>query len=270
MIYCIWYPSGGFGHYINVILSLHGDNFHRPNREIVFGENGDSHNFPLMMPRYTNKDLYMMPLLDEIKNHAVLIDNGINDESRNFYSVFPGSKIIKLYYDDYSWPIVAQTVVIKVIKSDLTTEIAVDDDKWSDQQDWTQREKFFLYLRDHSLRHQWRPDTDAHNLNISDLADYDLFYKKIQSFGIGLTPFKDLWQRWWQKNQQYFQPMQRSKQIIQILMTKQDISLDHIKDVWEQAVIYYFIWLFFGKEVPHNDFAEFFSNTAEIREWLKI
>ena len=30
MIYCVWYPSGGFGHFINAVISLYGVDFKRP------------------------------------------------------------------------------------------------------------------------------------------------------------------------------------------------------------------------------------------------
>ena len=32
MIYCVQYPSGGFGHFINAILTLHGVEFVRPKK----------------------------------------------------------------------------------------------------------------------------------------------------------------------------------------------------------------------------------------------
>jgi hypothetical protein len=41
-------------------------------------------------------------------------------------------------------------------------------------------------------------------------------------------------------------------------------DLTHITDIWTQAVVYYYIWLEFGIEVPHNDFANFFTNTDQI------
>ena len=44
MIYCVWYPSGGFGHYIGATLSLYGKNFARPKKDLTFNANGDSHN----------------------------------------------------------------------------------------------------------------------------------------------------------------------------------------------------------------------------------
>jgi hypothetical protein len=41
-------------------------------------------------------------------------------------------------------------------------------------------------------------------------------------------------------------------------------DLEHIIDVWNQAVIYYYIWLEFGIEVPHNNYSNWFANTQEI------
>jgi hypothetical protein len=39
-----------------------------------------------------------------------------------------------------------------------------------------------------------------------------------------------------------------------------------ITDIWTQAVVYYYIWISFGVEVPHNDYADFFRNTEQIAE----
>jgi hypothetical protein len=59
-----------------------------------------------------------------------------------------------------------------------------------------------------------------------------------------------------------------AEQILIKIKHQETFDLAHITDVWTQAVIYYFIWVEFGKEVPHNDFENFFSNVDQITQWL--
>ena len=33
MIYCVWYPSGGFGHFINAVLTLYSKDFEVPHND---------------------------------------------------------------------------------------------------------------------------------------------------------------------------------------------------------------------------------------------
>ena len=78
MIYCIWYPSGGFGHFVNAILTLHGKNFVRPNKKLMnFSPDGNSHTLDLVVPKYHyNSWPGGIEFLND-KNYCVLIDNGI-------------------------------------------------------------------------------------------------------------------------------------------------------------------------------------------------
>ena len=98
MIYCVWYPCGGFGHFINAVLTLHGKNFVRPSNSLKFSDTGDSHSLDLVTPKYQcnywSGDIEFLP----DKDYCVLIDNGINDENDNFKSVFPLATIIKICY----------------------------------------------------------------------------------------------------------------------------------------------------------------------------
>ena len=88
MIYCIWYPSGGFGHFINAVLSLYGTNFARPRVNTVeFNNDGNSHAVELIAPKYLkNLNNYSFNFLPNY-NYSVLIDNGINDEGTKFLKI---------------------------------------------------------------------------------------------------------------------------------------------------------------------------------------
>jgi len=93
MIYCVWYPAGGFGHFINAIISLYGKNFAKSHSaDLNFSPTGDSHQYALAAPKYLHDpDNYQFEF-DQNKNYIVLIDNGINNHSDRFRSFFPEAK----------------------------------------------------------------------------------------------------------------------------------------------------------------------------------
>ena len=264
MIYCVHYPSGGFGHFINAILTLRGKEFVRPKKNLEFSHNGDSHALDLVVPKYQGG---WWPggieFLDN-KNYCVLIDNGIHNEAHNkFKSTFPDSKTIKICYSDYSWPVVARTVIEKARGSTIEKQLPVDN--WSTDDPWAQREKYFLFLRDHTLRHAWR-SVDENDIYIDDLyVDYEEFVNTLNAV-TKIEWCEDLWNQWRVANAKYIDPVVTARKIIDYASVGWSYNLSDITDVWTQAVIYYYIWLTFNIEVPHNDFADFFVNTDQIRE----
>lgn len=274
MIFCIWYPTGGFGHFINAILHKFGKNFAKPNnKNFVFGQSGDAHQIELVAPRYFHdQDDYVFDF-DSKFNYGVLVDNGIHNQGTRFKTVFPQATTIKICYLDSSWPIIARTIIHKVLQTTLEEELAPNQGKWPQGQDWAQREKYFLYLRDHWLRPYWRPDLlpvpDQINLLIEDMLDYQTLFDKLTSAGIVLADFRSIWEQWRFHNDIYITPVETAQAIIQDVKNNVDRNLNDVTDLWTQAVTYYFIWVEFGKEVPHNDYANFFSSTAEIKQWLQ-
>lgn len=268
MIFCIWYPSGGFGHFVNSILNLYGKGFKRPVGQLRFSKTGDSHNLDLVAPKYTGATVGYHYNFDPEYNYSVLIDLGINSSNCNFIKAFPESKIIKICYNDASWPIVAQTMINKAMKSTIQIELAIDPVLWSTTDSWAQREKYFLFLRDHSLRRAWRNEDGINCFPIDCLLDYNNFKNTIEGVGLELLEFKDVWNEWYNHNKSYFVPVVKAHQVITHIESNENIDLTNITDLWTQAVIYYFIWLKFEKEVPHNDFQNFFYDTNQIRAWL--
>jgi hypothetical protein len=265
MIYCVWYPSGGFGHFINAVLTLHGENFVRPvDKELKFSTTGDSHSMSLVAPKYFKDPTKYDFDFDSTRNYSVLIDNGINNEGKAFLNVFPDSTTIKLCYSDRAWPVIAKTMIIKAMKSTLIDELEFFE--WGTTESWAQREKMFLFLRDHQLRNHWKADKNCTNIFIDELIEYSSTKSKLETSGIILQSFNDLWELYWQNNSKYFNPIILSQQVISDIKNKQKKSLLHITDIWTQAVIYYYIWLEFGIEVPHNDYKDFFRDTDQIRQ----
>ena len=271
MIYCIWYPSGGFGHFINGVLSLNGENFSRPKFDsIAFSDNGDSHALDLIAPKYTHKTKdYNFKFHDHL-NYSVLIDNGINNEDEKFRSTFPSAHIIKLCYDDVSWPIVAKTMIDKAMQSSIEVELKDNRHIWKCNHSWAERERYFLFLRDHPLRQAWKPNLTTTNWLVNDILDYSILAKQINSSGIIISDFRTLWDEWYIANKKYIDPVIDAQAVVQSIKNNNNICLDHISDVWHQSVLYYFLWIEFGQEVPHNDYADFFQDINQIREWIKI
>lgn len=263
MIYCIWYPSGGFGHFINAVLTLHGDNFVRPKKSLKFSADGNSHDLDLVVPKYFHECWSGGIEFRNDKNYCVLIDNGINNESDNFRSRFTDPIVIKVCYSDFSWPIVAKAMINKAMQSSIELQLPVTE--WQTDEVWARREKYFLFLRDHTLRHAWR-STDDYIIYVDNLYnDCEEFFETINSI-VKTEYCPDLWLEWRDANAEYLNPVRTAKRIISDVKMKIKTDLTHITDVWTQAVIYYYIWIEFSIEVPHNDFANFFSNTDQITE----
>lgn len=263
MIYCVWYPSGGFGHFINAVLTLHGNNFVRPCNTLEFSSNGNSHGLDLVVPKYLHGHWTKKIKFLQDKNYCVLIDNGIDSKIETFKSTFLNSVVIKICYSDQSWPVVARTMIEKVMGSSLETQLSTD--QWNTDSTWARREKYFLYLRDHAFRHAWRPLANDHTIYIDDLIDYNIFFKKLNLLA-AVESFEDTWTSWKQANDQYINPISIAKTIIDQVRSNQFQKLDHIQDTWTQAVVYYYIWITFGIEVPHNEFVDFFTDTNQIME----
>lgn len=261
---CIWYPSGGFGHFVNAVLTLHGQGFVRPkNKTFNFSLTGNSHNLQLVCPKYMNGQPYSFEF-KEPKKYSVLIDNGINNERQTWRETFSGAECIKLCYSEYTWAVIARTLIEKAMNSTLEFEVNIGQDLWPESADWSLREKWFLYLRDHPLRHAWKDSDDCINFYVDDMFDYQRFKKVLQKNSIQTTDFKQLHHDWLESNHRYIDPLLTGLEIINGIKKQDYFDLSSYKDIWLQAVVNYFIWLEWNFEVPANDYADWFTNTQEI------
>jgi hypothetical protein len=251
------------------VLTLHGNNFVRPNNSAKFSSRGDLHQLNLVLPKYFHNHPYQfcVDALDQNKNYSVLIDNGINDESIQFQTKFKNSKIIKICYTDYSWAIVAKTSIIKAAKENLNEALPLGQD-WDSSDDWAIREKYFLYLRDHFNRYAWRPSSGGFSLQLDCLLDYKRFKDFLQNIGIEHSEFEHLHSAMLDNNRTYFHSVESAIKIISAIESNDHISVDHVVDLWDQAVVNYFLYLKFGIEVPANTYANWFTNTLEISKIL--
>lgn len=269
MIYCVWYPSGGFGTFITTILSTFGNNFIRPNHsDFKFSSDGNSHLLRSDIPVYRNTESYKFDF-DHETNYAVLVDNGIDNQSDKFFHEFPGAMKIKICYTDFTWPVVANTFIVKAMQSTPELVLPVEVDKWDQsEEDWVKREKFFLFLKEHAFRYYWKPQENSFHLEISDIRNYDKLKNQIESMGIVLDDFRDFWNSWYELNSRYFTPVDQALAIIDSIKNNTNYDLSAITNLWDQAVIYYILWITYNKEIPHYDYADFFKDSNEIKKWL--
>ena len=110
----------------------------------------------------------------------------------------------------------------------------------------------------------WRIDSEYKYLKIDRMLSYNDFCKQLQTLGIVTNDFRPLWDKWKISNQTYIGPVETAQKIILDLKNKNYSDLSHTTDIWTQAVIYYYIWLEYNFEVPHNDYSKWFTNTKQI------
>jgi hypothetical protein len=265
-IFCVWYPSGGFGHFIGAVLALHGKDFVRPpNTTYQFSDNGNSHSSDLTAPRFTSGTAnYCFDFAKSNKKYVVLVDPGIDNETNGFIERFPNAQVLKVSYSAVTWPIVAYTSIHKAMESSIQAELAVDSTLWPINQNWAQREKYFLFLVEHQYRNMWQPSKDCHNLLVDELLDYQTFHNRLCKVGVAPTDFSDLWNTWFELNQVYIAPVLLAQQVVDAVRNRHSMDLSFCQDLWTQAVVNYTIWYQFGLVVPANDFADWFVSSDQI------
>ena len=148
-------------------------------------------------------------------------------------------------------------MITKAMGAEKSEEIAVDQDKWSSLEPWAQREKYFLFLRDHSLRHAWRSNKMYNTLWVNDVIDYKKFVNSLSQLGVITEDFASVHNQWRRSNQPYIDPVIIAEEFVN------NASDTVITDVWTQSIVYYQIWCKYGVEVPHNDFANFFQSQEQ-------
>lgn len=275
----IQYPSGGFGHFTHVILSVYGKGFSGNITDYNFGPGGDSHAYPVDLPKYLqaesySQDFYNSQLSQVTSQYStVLIDSGIDNDSSNFRKFITPDISIRICYNDWSWPMLAQMfytrcmAAVKGSQQEISQWIRPDQGKWDNlTEPWVIREKFFLYLRDHSFRHTWRPGDVTLNISVDRFLSYTTLYDSLTNC-FEVSNFESFYNNWYQKNHKHFKSYLDAQYVIKNLHNNVDIS--HINDLWTQAVVYYYIWLQYNVEVPHNDYSDWFTSTDDIVTMLK-
>ena len=273
----IQYPCGGFGHFTHVILSSFCKVFEGDFINYNFGQGGDSHAYPLKLPKYYNGIRYdqekFLENLSNLKSEyaTVLIDSGVDDSDQ--YRKFISSDIsVRVYYDDWSWPMIAKMVYTRCMAAlegkpqSINDWINPDQNNWEDSsQPWAIREKFFLYLRDHSHRYNWRSNSSTLNIPIASFLTYNTLHKSLSAC-FELSNFEPFYNSWYETNYEHFKSYLDAQDIIKNLHNNRNIN--SVDDYYTQSVVYYFIWLKYQFEIPHNDY-NWFTNTSDIVKMLR-
>lgn len=274
----IQYPSGGFGHTIHVVLSMFGKNFVGAPVNYEFGISGDSHGFPNFLPKLFDTSNYNVESFNESlsniqdnKNVTVLIDSGISDDSIDFKKLILSDYSIRICYDDWSWPLLAKLFYTRCMSSVNSTKhsisdfISPDNIHWAanKSQPWAVREKYFLYLRDHHFRQQWRPVDGCVTLPVEKILNYKSLYHVLNQW-FEVNEFEDFHKQWHRVNKEHFDFYFDCLHIIDCVESKKSLDLTAIDDLFSQSVVYYYIWLKYNVEVPHNDYSNWFTNSDEI------
>lgn len=278
-ILSIQYPSGGFGHFINIVISKFGTNFFASDQNTKFGVGGHSHSFQLALPKYFNIDNYDQAELDQklasIPSHlhcTLLVDSGIDNDSQEYTKIIDSTRL-RITYDDWSWPLLAKMFYTRCMAAVLGHTTSVSDfikvdARWTSSESWAVREKYFLYLRDHHFRQSWREHASCEfNLAIDKILNYDLLLPELGKI-TPISDFKNFYNEWYDTNNQHFAFYHQARQIVQNI-GQINQSLSDVVDVFTQACVYYYIWLQFRIEVPHNDYSNWFENTNQIVTMLQ-
>ena len=256
MIYCVWYPSGGFGHFVNAVLELYGENFkcRDDSKQLNFDATGTSHQYIPTMPKYMWSQGYYDHKFDDNMNYSVLIDNGMRNPDVKWKEFFPGAKIIKICYNDCSWPLIMQTYAIKAMKKSTVDhyQLAAGD-----------RQNYLDLLINSKIRHYYKPDPDCLTLELSDLFEYTAFKNKLESFGIVLSDFEKLWHEWYNANSVYLLPLQQAKQIVADVKSS-NLRKVTIENPLTQAITLFYLSLEYPDRVLPD---KFFNSIQEIIDW---
>lgn len=273
----IQFPQGGFGHFTHLILSQFGKDFHCSDDAKNY-QNSESqencHDFPLWLPKYKNTDSYdsndykqKLSVLKE-KFVTAVVSSGWHNDSQEFELVLHPAVKIRIGYDDWSWPLAVKVFYERHQKlySKFSQNHTYDLILNSHEEDWHKREQLFLFLRDHSHRGKWRPLPNTLNISLIDYLVYNNLHSALNT-QFQVDHFESVYESWFKQNSHYFDSYIQAWFVMNNLHNNTDIS--GITDVFTQATIYYYIWLKYNLEVPHNDYSSWFTNTKEIVKMLQ-
>ena len=122
-------------------------------------------------------------------------------------------------------------MIVKAQRKNLTSELPIVE--WDSTEMWAQREKYFLFLRDHPLRYAWKPHNLYNALFVNDLLDYNKFCSSLSQLDVVLEDFKSIHNQWRVSNCSYIDPVVAADDFVNNLCD------DPITDLWTQSIVYY-------------------------------
>jgi hypothetical protein len=264
-------------------LSKFGNNFAVDLAEYKFGIGGDSHGFPLLLPKFHNVDDYNVELyhkalsnIQDKKNVTILIDSGITNDTLNFKKFISPDCAIRICYNDWSWPLLAKMFYTRCMAAvdfkryHIFDFIKPTTAQWGSNasENWAIREKYFLYLKDHHFRYCWRPSDGCVTLPIEKILNYDSLHSALNHW-FEVSDFEDFYKKWNDANSEHFSFYFDCLEIMDCVESRKSKDLAGINDLFTQAVVYYYIWIKYNFEVPHNTYSNWFTNTTDIVNMLQ-
>jgi hypothetical protein len=276
------YPSGGYGVYLTRLINKFVTNVVQTNDDFLFDDLGTSHSLPLVVGHIHYGVNRMLHAADSThwanikKQKYILIPYcpGIPDDTTdNLKNNFPNAKIIKLCYQDNTWPLVFQNCIVKAVQGTSEANVEFDVEKFGVLDDWARRENFSLLFEHHHYRIMWKEHVHDNwlNIDISELiTDPQNCLEKVANFiGGSMINLRELPFR----HQQFLNANPNTVQHLEILNIVKNLNIDrdltHINQLYHQAVLNFYVQLEFNFVIPANDYANWFTNTKEIVTMLK-
>lgn len=281
----IQYPSGGYGFYLTRLINRYVSGVVKVDDKFEFDRFGTSHGLPLVYGHihFNQNQNFDISSADPVYHQSILQGNhvlvpycpGINDDKiSETMDFFPGSRLIRLWYDDDSWPLVFFNAITKAKRGDVNKDVAFDSTQFGSAEQWARRENFSLLFENHPLRYQWKAvqHENVHNVNILSLLNDPLNCLQGIADYLGQSCQIDH-QDISAKHREFFKHNASAVLHLQILDLINDLasqrSLDWVKDLFWQAAINFYIKQQYGIEVPCNTYSNWFKDTEEIVIMLK-
>jgi hypothetical protein len=276
------YPSGGYGYYLTRLINSFVSNVVCTDDSFLFDHCGTSHLLPLVagdIHQEKNRTIYPVHnkyQLDIDQQKYILIPYcpGIqNDTTESLRNNFPNAKIIRLFYQDNTWPLVFQNCIIKTGIGTLEDNVEFVYENFGSAEAWARRENYSLLCANHRYRTMWKEYFHDRFLNIDIfklLTDtkccMELIAKFINGAVVRLDQLPNKHTQFLNANPNTITHLE-ILQLVNSLGTEQDLT--HIQHLYQQAVMNFYIQLKFNFVVPANDYANWFTNTKEIVTMLQ-
>ena len=273
----IQYPSGGYGFYLARLINSFVTNIVSVDDSFSFDHLGTSHSLPLVAGDIHHEQQRTLHSTDEKyqsgidQQKYILIPYcpGIpNDTTDNIKNNFPNAKILRLCYQDNTWPLVFQNCIIKAAVGTLENDVEFDHNKFGSSEDWARRENFSLMFAQHHYRNIWKAHKHEQFLNIDIfelLANPQQCLEQVAGFIGGTTTQLDSLPA---RHQEFLNANPNTVRHFEILRTVESLKIEKdltgIDHLYQQAVMNFYIQSKFNFVIPSNDYANWFTNTKEI------
>jgi len=274
------YPSGGYGYYLTRLINAFITNVVKTPDDFLFDSVGTSHLLPLVAGQF-DQTKNLIGVSEEYQHdinqqNYILIPycTGIqSDDVTSLTNTFTNAKIIRLYYEDDTWPLVFQNCITKAALKTLETGVDFDHAAFGSSDDWAKRENYFLLLKNHHCRHIWNEYHSSQflNINIFDLlTSTENCLRSIANFIHGTVIDLDTLPT---RHQQFLDSNLNTVRHLEILHIVKNLklaqNLKHIDHLYQQAVLNFYLQLRYKFEVPTNDYSDWFTNTTDIVKMLE-